>query len=138
MNVAKRRRVWQRAKDRCEYCRLRQEYEPYYRFHVEHIVAKQHGGSDRLDNLALACHHCNHCKGTNLSGIDPRTGGIVPLFHPRRQKWNRHFRLVGPRILGRTSCGRASVVVLVMNSRDRVVLRQEMLIDDAFFPEHTS
>jgi hypothetical protein len=132
MNAAKRRRVWQRALNRCEYCRLHQDYEPYYRFHVEHIVPRQHGGNSQLDNLALACHHCNHHKGPNLSGIDPRTGKIVPLYHPRRQKWRRHFRLVGARLVGRTACGRATVGVLAMNLRDRTMLRHEMVVDGAF------
>ena len=132
MNTVKRRRVWQRARSRCEYCRLHQDYEPYYRFHVEHIIAKQHRGGDALDNLALACHHCNHCKGTNLSSVDPLSKYVVRLFHPRRQKWTRHFRLVGARVVGRTRCGRATVAVLDMNLRDRVELRQEMLADDPF------
>ena len=105
MKGVKHRRVWQRARGRCEYCCLHQDYEPYYRFHIEHIIAKQHGGTDRLDNLALACHHCNHRKGTNLSGIDPQTGRIVPLYHPRRQRWQRHFRLADVRLLGRTASG---------------------------------
>src|SRR5437016_3905081 len=39
------------------------------RFHVEHIVARQHGGSDTVENLALACPECNRHKGTNLTGI---------------------------------------------------------------------
>lgn len=132
MNASKRRRVRQRAGDRCEYCRLLQEYEPFYRFHVEHVIARQHGGSDATTNLALACHHCNHHKGTNLSGIDPRTAGIVPLFHPRRQNWRRHFRLSGARIVGRTACGRATVFVLAMNARDRRELRMEMIADGVF------
>jgi hypothetical protein len=136
MKVAERLRVWQRALGRCEYCRLHQDYEPFYRFHVEHIIAKQHGGSEQLNNLALACHHWNHRKGTNLAGIDPHTGRIVSLFHPRRQGWKRHFRLAGVRLLGRTACGRATVVVLAMNAHDRVELRKEMLMDHTFAPEN--
>src|SRR4051794_18394911 len=31
--------------------------------HVEHIVARQHGGADDPDNLALACNRCNASKG---------------------------------------------------------------------------
>jgi len=38
-----------------EYCRLRQEHEEESPFHVEHIVAQQHGGTDDGENLALAC-----------------------------------------------------------------------------------
>jgi 5-methylcytosine-specific restriction endonuclease McrA len=32
-------------------------------FEVEHIVPKVHGGSNRISNLALACHDCNERKG---------------------------------------------------------------------------
>ena len=39
--------------------------------HVEHIVPRMHGGSDDLENLALACIDCNLHKGSNLTGIDP-------------------------------------------------------------------
>ena len=42
----------------CAYCRLHQEHSELIH-HVEHIVAKQHGGSDDPDNPALACHRCN-------------------------------------------------------------------------------
>ena len=52
--------------------------------HIEHIVARQHGGLSRLDNLALACWNCNLKKGPNLSGIDPTTGLVVALFNPRK------------------------------------------------------
>lgn len=33
---------------------------------LEHIIARTHGGSDELDNLALACASCNHEKGRKL------------------------------------------------------------------------
>lgn len=75
--------VRRRANDRCEYCRLRQEHSRLTH-HIEHIVAKQHDGSDAVDNLALACHRCNLQKGPNLTGFDRGTETIVPLFNPRR------------------------------------------------------
>ena len=37
--------------------------------------------------------HCNLYKGSNLTGIDPETGEIVSLFHPRRDVWIIHFAL---------------------------------------------
>jgi hypothetical protein len=40
--------------------------------------------------LALACCYCNRYKGPDLSGIDPNSGEVVPLFHPRRQQWDEH------------------------------------------------
>jgi 5-methylcytosine-specific restriction endonuclease McrA len=48
--------------------------------HIEHIIAKQHGGSDDSENLALACHRCNVRGGPNLTGIDPRRGKSPAFF----------------------------------------------------------
>ncbi len=134
MDASTRELVWSRAGHRCEYCRIHQEDEPFFRLHVEHIVAKQHGGPDDPDNLALACHHDNEHKGPNLSGIDPETGKVVHLFHPRRQRWSRHFRFEGPNIVGRTQCGRTTVAVLALNAQDRLELRAELSSEDVFPP----
>jgi hypothetical protein len=100
-----------------------------FTFHGEHIVARQHRGSDEHDNLALACHHCNVHKGPNLSGIDRQTNQLVRLFHPRRDDWHEHFRPEGLLIVGLTPTGRATVDVLMMNAPERVDLRQEWLAD---------
>ena len=83
--------VRSRAANRCEYCRLHQEDDSFFQFHVEHVVARQHGGTTEESNLALSCHHCNLHKGPNLTGIDPETGAIVPLFNPRTRQWHDHF-----------------------------------------------
>ena len=81
MDAATRDLVRRRAANRCEYCLLPQEYSDLTH-HIEHIVAKQHGGTDEVENLALACHRCNLRKGPNLTGIDPTTTTVEPLFHP--------------------------------------------------------
>jgi hypothetical protein len=126
IGAAVRRRVRERAEHRCEYCRTRQVDEPYIAYQIEHIVAIEHGGSDDEDNLALACSHCNLHKGPNLAGIDPATGKMEPLFHPRKQKWSEHFQLRGAFIDGTTPCGRTTVRVLVMNVQLRLDLRDEV------------
>ena len=59
MEESLRRYVRSRAGDRCEYCRLRQEHEALTPFHIEHVIATQHGGTDEDGNLALACAWCN-------------------------------------------------------------------------------
>ncbi len=102
-------------------------------FEIEHIVARQHGGATVAGNLAWACFTCNKKKGPNLSGIDEVTGRLMPLFHPRRHKWSRHFRWHGALLAGRTAIGRATVAVLGINQPIRVRLRQE-LIDEGVFP----
>ncbi|WP_395744985.1 HNH endonuclease [Prosthecobacter sp.] len=114
MNRAIIDQVRQRASERCEYCGI-PETDSGLRFHVEHIIACQHGGSDELGNLALACPDCNWNKGTNLTGIDPDTGDVTVLFHPQRDAWREHFQNDPPRIKGDTGTGRTTVWLLNMN-----------------------
>jgi HNH endonuclease len=90
MDDALRAFVRERAGGRCEYCRLHQHEYEYQTFHVEHIIAKQHGGTDDPETLCLACSECNWAKGPNLAGL--LDGNLYPLFNPRKQNWNRHFR----------------------------------------------
>jgi HNH endonuclease len=100
-------------------------------FEIEHIIARQHGGPSTAGNLAWACFTCNKRKGPNLSGIDDLTRKIVPLFHPRRQKWSRHFRWQGAMVLGRTPTGRATTSVLGMNLPLRIRLRLVLIEEGA-------
>lgn len=118
--------VRQRARHRCEYCLLPQ-HASALRFHIEHIIARQHGGTNDSANLALACPECNFKKGANLTGIDPDSGTVTPLFHPRQHQWEHHFFRDGARIVGRTATGRTTVWLLEMNTGDRLRWR-EMLV----------
>ncbi len=76
----------------------------------------------------MACNRCNASKGPNVAGIDGATGGVVALFHPRRDVWAEHFKFAGPRIVGLSAIGRATVSVLKMNDERRVELRAELLV----------
>jgi 5-methylcytosine-specific restriction endonuclease McrA len=87
-----RRFVADRAQQRCEYCRLH-ENDAYFTHEIDHIYAEKHGGTTTEDNLCLACAECNRYKGSDLSSIDPESGEIEPLFHPRRDRWQEHFQL---------------------------------------------
>lgn len=122
MRAADRRAVRTRAKGLCEYCRL-PEAASGLAFSVDHIVAKQHRGPSTPDNLALACPACNRHKGPNLSGVDPVTNRAVPLFHPRLQRWQDHFRWRGATLEGTTDVGRATVLVLAINSPVQMATR---------------
>ena len=75
------------------------------RFHVEHIIARQHRLDDSLANLALACDRCNFLKGPNIASTDD-DGTMTRLFDPRRDDWHEHFCLVGAEIIGITPVGR--------------------------------
>ncbi len=127
MDRATRQLVRDRAGLRCEYCQLPESLSPLARLQIEHIRPIKHGGTDDVENLALACIDCNLRKGPNLSGIDPETDAIEPLFHPRLQSWEEHFRLEGARIVGASGCGRATVAVMDFNMLDRVQVRLAML-----------
>lgn len=85
-----RRQVRERAQRRCEYCLVHEE-DTYYPHDPDHIIAEKHGGVTTFENLALACFPCNRFKGSDLASIDPASQKIVILFHPREQKWQRHF-----------------------------------------------
>ena len=126
------RLVWRRAGTVCEYCRMPQV--SLVPFHLEHIVARQHGGPTVASNLAVACARCNFNKGPNLASLDPKTKRKVWLFNPRRHRWSRHFRWLGATIVGRTAIGRATVELLDMNHPAVVELRRS-LIDEDLFPE---
>jgi hypothetical protein len=128
MDEAVRQFVRDRAAGRCEYCRIPQHALPWARFHIEHIRARQHGGSDDLENLALACRRCNCRKGPNLTSVDPETGELTPLFNPRLDIWSEHFSLVEHRIVGLTSVGRATATLLDMNDSDRIQIRAELAV----------
>lgn len=118
-----RAQVRERAQNSCEYCYLHQDDSPLAVLHVEHIIPKVHGGSDDIDNLALACIDCNLHKGTNLTGIDPETNQLTELFHPRRQEWKDHFEWQGIYLADKTATGRTTIRVLNINSEDQVALR---------------
>jgi hypothetical protein len=133
MDESLARQVRRRASYLCEYCRMPQAF---YRtlFEIDHIIAQQHRGPTVLGNLALSCLHCNSHKGPNIAGIDPVTGKLTALFHPRRHKWERHFRWRGPLLVGRTAIGRTTIVVLAMNDRDLVEVREALIAEGAFPP----
>src|SRR5258708_39599797 len=94
-----RDQVWQRANLRCEYCLMPQLFTDAGH-EVDHIIAEKHRGPTTLDNLALACFHCNNHKGPNVAGIDPATGQVTRLYHPRQDRWDEHFDWHGPMLRG--------------------------------------
>ena len=126
MDETLRQFVRQRAGNRCEYCRIPQHALPWAAFHIEHIAARQHGGTDDAENLALACRRCNGYKGPNLASIDPDTGLVTRLFNPRVDKWHDHFFIQDHIIEGCTHVGRSTVKLLNMNDPDRIQVRAEL------------
>lgn len=103
-------------RQRCCYC-LTSEANSGIPMTYDHIQPRSKGGDNSFENICLACRSCNEFKGNLIQAIDPITAELVPLFHPRRQKWSEHFiwSADGTRIEGLTVVGRATVVALRMN-----------------------
>lgn len=128
-----RRLVIRRAGNCCEYCLLCQTGQEAT-FHVDHILAEANGGKTAEQNLALACVSCSLRKEARQSGMDPETGKRVPLFHPRRDSWEEHFRWHGVEMEGVTATGRATVAVLRLNRPSILVIREEESLRGRFPP----
>lgn len=118
--------VWQRATAACEYCHLPQTLSSIP-FEIDHIIARKHGGHTTAANLALSCFYCNSYKGPNIAGIDPQSGRITRLFHPREDAWKSHFKWDGPILIGRTAVGRTTIIVLAINHPDAVAVRETLI-----------
>lgn len=131
MNPDLVRHVWQRAGSRCEYCHLPASRYPLP-FHIDHIVARQHGGETVADNLALACLHCNRHKGPNIAGRLPGTGDIVRLFHPRRDRWTDHFEWHGAMLSANSDIGLVTIQVLAINQPDFAAVRLALMQEGEF------
>lgn len=121
-----RRLVVERAGNRCEYCGT-PEAATFAAHELDHIVAQKHGGPTEPGNLALACALCNKHKGSDLTSVDPETGDIIPLYHPRRDIWSDHFKLDQMRIVALTAKGRVTIQLLQLNRPERVEERARLI-----------
>ena len=123
--------VWRRAERRCEYCHFPAAFAEVP-FQLDHIVARQHGGTDEPDNLCLACCFCNRYKGPNLSGVDSVTRQVVRVFDPRLQVWAEHFRWDGAVLAGQTDIGRATIRTLNINRPDAIAVHRLLMAEGLF------
>src|ERR1700689_2087305 len=90
IDAALRDLVRLRAASLCEYCRI-SERLTLAEHEIDHVIAIKHGGQAVAENLALCCTVCNRFKGSDIASIDPETGQLTPLFHPRLDRWSDHF-----------------------------------------------
>ena len=119
--------VAERAFHRCEYC-VSQVFFSSSPFSTEHILPKAKGGSDTLENLALACQGCNNFKYTHTSVVDPVTGELALIYNPRQHKWSEHFQWNKDLLLliGLSPTGRGTIEQLKLN-REGVINQRRIL-----------
>ena len=93
-------------------------------FHLEHVRPRSRGGATDAANLSMACPGCNLHKSDRLTARDPETGVYAPLFNPRRQSWNDHFRWFAYHVEPLTPTGRATAAALRFNDDRRLEIRR--------------
>jgi hypothetical protein len=131
VSTALRQLVVERCVGRCKYCLISNDVVlvPH---EVDHIIALKHGGLTEPDNLALSCTLCNKHKGSDLASLDPDTGSVVALFHPRHDKWTEHFETDDGQIIPLTAAGRVTVKLLQLNAPERVEERRLLILSGAW------
>jgi HNH endonuclease len=104
----------------CEYCHASEQWQ-YVSFTVDHVIPISKGGANSIDNLALACFHCDRKKSDKTTTID-ELGAEIPLFNPRINAWTEHFIWSKDTlsIIGLTAIGLGTVMTLDFN-RTRIM-----------------
>ena len=114
------RKVRKQANYLCEYCHADERWQ-FVTFTIDHIIPTSLGGDDSLENLALACFHCNRNKS------DKQFVGNIPIFDPRKMSWNEHFIWSKDtlRILPKTKIGESTIRLLQFNRERLLVIRND-------------
>ena len=113
------------AQNRCGYCLTPQEIVSMP-LEIEHLQPIAEGGTGDEENLWLACRNCNGFKHAKTHAVDPQTNVKTAIFNPRKQIWNEHFDFNkdNAEIIGKTACGRTTVVALRLNFEQSVFARK--------------
>ncbi len=129
-------KIRRQAKNRCGYCLTPQEIISMV-FEMGHLRPIADGGTDDEENLWLACRNCNGFKHAKTKAIDAITKTEVSLFNPRTQNWHEHFEFSQDKteIIGKTPCGRATVIALRLNYEQAVNARKVWVKFDLYPPK---
>ena len=136
ISAAVRLLVASRAARRCEYCLLHED-DSFTPHQIDHIISRKHGGNSSPDNLALACIRCNAWKGSDIASFGFEPDRISPLFHPRHDLWQDHFRLEAGDIVPLTAAGAATVRLPRLNLLGRVTERRVLIQSGRLSKERT-
>ncbi|MBK6995184.1 MAG: HNH endonuclease [Lewinellaceae bacterium] len=123
-----RRQVLARANYRCEYCLIWQD-DYYDYFQIDHIRSIKHGGLTELGNLAFSCSECNLHKGSDLGTFLGSDTHFTRFFNPRTDLWQDHFEAFEGALYPKTAIAEATIKIFQLNDPDRVIIRQELVMD---------
>jgi hypothetical protein len=121
--AAFREKVAARAGHSCEYCQIPGQAS-FAAHELDHVISLKHGG-ETTGQSRLLLHSLQPPQVSDLSSLDPATGQLAPLFHPRRDHWHEHFEPRNGELVGLIPSGRANTYLLRLNHPQRV---QERLI----------
>ena len=118
-------KIRREAQNLCGYCLTPQEIISMP-LEIEHLRPIAEGGTDDEENLWLACRNCNGFKHAKTDAVDPETNIKTAIFNPRKQIWSEHFSFGEDEneIIGKTACGRATVIALRLNYEQAVSARR--------------
>lgn len=111
----------ERAERLCEYCLIHDD-DTFFGCQVDHVISEKHGGKTDPLNLAYACAFCNRHKGADIASISRKTGRLTPLFNPRTDSWQTHFRLEDATIVPLTEVGEVTADILGTTADDEVIV----------------
>lgn len=113
-------KVRRRANFLCEYCHADERWQ-FISFTIDHIIPIAAGGNDSLENLALACFHCNRRKS------DKQFIGEIPIYNPRMMIWNEHFMWSKDtlQIIPKSEVGEVTIKLLRLNRERLILIRSE-------------
>ena len=113
-------KVRKRANFLCEYCHADERWQ-FVPFTIDHIIPISQGGTNSLNNLALACFHCNRYK-SNKQFV-----GEIPILNPREMIWNNHFIWSANclLILSKTEIGQITIELLQLNREQLLLIRAD-------------
>lgn len=109
--------VRHRADGLCEYCHTAEKWQ-YVSFTIDHVIPLANGGTNDIENLALACFHCNRNKSSLSQATDPNSNALSDIYNPRQSSWADHFiwSTDGSTIIGLTTVGRATIRATTVQS----------------------
>ncbi len=125
------------ANNCCGYCKSPQHLIPMP-FEIEHFLPIAEGGTNDEENLWLACRVCNSFKHAKTFATDPQTNKKTTFYNPRKQVWAEHFEFSDDKteIIGKTACGRTTVIALKLNNSLSVKMRR-LWVGVGWFPPKT-
>ncbi|MDD3180342.1 MAG: HNH endonuclease [Opitutaceae bacterium] len=82
-----RNNIFERDKDRCQYCGNK---HPREQLNLDHVIPRHYGGKTTWENIVCSCVKCNTRKANRL----PHEAGMRLIRKPVRPKWRPVISLV--------------------------------------------